>query len=78
MAKKLIRIELIFPDKLIKAPVIYTIANKFNIIPNIFYAVVTETTGEIQLELKGKAADLKQGIRYFKKKGIEVKWKSKR
>ena len=74
-SKKIIRIELVFPDKLIKAPVIYTAAKKFSLIPNIFRAEVTEAAGKVQLELEGKIADLEQSIRYFERKGIGVKRK---
>lgn len=74
-SNKLIRIELVFPDKLIKAPVIYIAAKKFNLVPNIFSAEITETKGKVELELEGKIIDLKQAIRYFERKGIGVKQK---
>lgn len=73
MIKKLIRIELIFPETLIKAPLIYTAAKKFNLVPNISRAKVTETIGEVELELEGTAVNLERGVRYFERKGIEVK-----
>jgi ABC-type methionine transport system ATPase subunit len=73
MAKKIIRIELTFPEALIKEPVIYTAAKKFNFIPNIRKAEVTQTTGKIELELEGTAKDLEKAIEYFERKGIEVR-----
>lgn len=73
MDKQIIRIELIFPDKLIKEPVVFTAGKKFSIIPNIIRAEVTEKTGEIELELEGVVKNLERGIRYFKNKGIKVK-----
>lgn len=71
-AKKLIRVILTFPEALIKEPIIYTAAKKFNLIPNIRRAEVTETLGKIELELEGTAENLERIIRYFKKRRIEV------
>jgi ABC-type methionine transport system ATPase subunit len=72
-SKKLIRVILTFPEALIKEPVIYTAAKKFNFVPNIRQAKVTERLGKIELELEGIAENLEHGIRYFKRRGIEVK-----
>ncbi len=43
-------VHLILPQKLIKEPVIYMISKKFNIIPNIWRANITDETGEAVLE----------------------------
>lgn len=51
MAKKMV--HLVFPQKLIKKPVIYTMANEYNVVPNIRRARVTEKVGEVTLELSG-------------------------
>lgn len=70
MPKKIV--QLIFPQKLIKEPVVYTMAMKCRVIPNIRRAKVTETVGEMVLELEGTAADLEQGIAYLRKTGVNV------
>ena len=51
MAKKMM--HLIFPQRLIKKPVIYTMAKKYGVIPNIRRAKITEAIGEVTLELDG-------------------------
>lgn len=70
MAKKIM--HLIFPQKLIKEPVIYTMAKKYNIIPSIRRAKVTESVGEVTLELSGRKENLEEARRYLEKQGIKV------
>ncbi len=70
MAKKMV--HLIFPQKLIKKPVIYTMSKKFDLIPNIRRAKVTETIGEMSLEIEGSKDNLDKGIKYLSKLGIKV------
>ena len=65
-------VQLIFPQALIKEPVVYTMALKHQVIPNIRRAKVTETVGEMVLELEGTAEALEQGIAYLKKTGVNV------
>lgn len=66
------RVKLTFPQHLIKEPVIFTMAKKFDIMPNIRRARVTETVGEMVLELEGKDENLTKGIDYLKELGIVV------
>ena len=56
------RIKLTFPKDLIREPVIFTMAKKFDVMPNIRRAKVTETMGEVVLELEGTEARLEEGI----------------
>lgn len=66
------RVKLTFPQSLIKEPVIFTMAKQFDVMPNIRRARVTETIGEMILELQGDDANLEKGIRWLKEKGIDV------
>lgn len=70
MPKKIV--HLVFPHKLIKKPVIFTMAKKYNVIPNIRRAKITETIGEVTLELSAKEEDLNKAIKYLEKTGIKV------
>jgi L-aspartate semialdehyde sulfurtransferase ferredoxin len=67
-----IRVKLTFPQNLIKEPVLFSMAKQFNVMPNIRRARITETVGEMVLELEGEDADLEKGIAFLKGKGIEV------
>ena len=66
------RVKLTFPQHLIKEPVLFSMAKQFNVMPNIRRARITETVGEMVLELDGEDADLGKGIAFLKGKGIEV------
>ncbi len=66
------RLKLTFPQDLIKEPVIYTMAKKFNIMPNIRRAKVTESVGEVVLELEGPDAKLEEGIIYLRERGVKI------
>jgi len=70
MAKRVV--QLIFPQKLIKKPVIYTMALRCKVIPNVRRAKVTESVGEMVLELEGTRENLEKGIRFLSRQGIKV------
>lgn len=70
MAKKMV--HLVFPQRLIKRPVIYTMAKKYDVIPNIRRANITETVGEVTLELSGTKENLEKGRKYLERQGVKV------
>ncbi len=66
------RVKLTFPQNLIKEPVIFTMAKKYDLLPNIRRARVTDTVGEMMLELEGEEENLEMGIKSLREQGIEV------
>lgn len=66
------RVKLTFPRRLIKEPVIFTMAKKYDIMPNIRRARVTEKVGEMVLELEGTEENLSKGIQSLEAQGINV------
>lgn len=70
MAKRMVKLT--FPKDLIKKPVTFEMAKKFDIMPNIRRAKVTEEVGEIVLELEASETSLEKGIEYLRKKGVIV------
>lgn len=68
--KKLV--HLIFPKNQIKKPVIYTMAKKYNVVPNIRRANVTEKIGEVTLQLSGSEENLGKAEKYLGKLGVKV------
>lgn len=66
------RVKLTFPQRLIKEPVIFTMAKKYDVMPNIRRARVTETVGEMVLELEGTEENLEKGIKSLREQGVEV------
>ncbi|MEK7376819.1 MAG: NIL domain-containing protein [Candidatus Margulisiibacteriota bacterium] len=73
MAKdKKILIKATFPEKLVQKPVTYTMAKKFNVMPNVRRSKVTKELGEVIMELSGTEENLEKGLKYFKKLGVIV------
>ena len=70
MARK--QVTLIFPQHLIKEPVIYMMAKEYDVIPNIRRARVTESIGEVTLELEGSDENMKKAVVFLEKKGVKV------
>ena len=66
------KLKLIFPVNLIKEPVIFTMAKKYDVMPNITHARVTRTMGEMVLELEGEENNLRAGLQSLKDQGIKV------
>ena len=70
MARK--QVTLIFPQHLIKEPVVYMMAKEYDVVPNIRRAKVTESVGEVTLELEGTEDSLKKAVLFLEKKGVKV------
>ena len=70
MSKK--QVTLTFPQHLIKEPVIYLMVKECGVVPNIRRAKITDTVGEVTLELDGTEEQLKKGIQFLEAKGIKV------
>lgn len=66
------RVKLTFPQHLIREPVIFSMAKKFDVMPNIRRARITETVGEMVLELEGSEDDLEKGIQSLRDQGVDV------
>ena len=66
------RVTLVFPQNQIKEPAVFMMAKKYDIMPNIRRARVTETVGEMMLELQGSEKNLENGIRFLESRGIKV------
>lgn len=70
MAKRIVKLT--FPQELIKKPVTFIMAKQFDVMPNIRRAKVTETVGELVLELEGEGENLEKGIKYLEEQGVKV------
>ncbi len=66
------RVTLVFPQDQIKEPAVFTMAKKYDIMPNIRKARVTESIGEMLLELEGTEKNLADGIKFLESRGIKV------
>lgn len=66
------KVMLKYPEPLIKEPVLFRMAREFDVMPNIRRARVTDTVGEIFLELEGATENLQRGIQYLRDVGVDV------
>ena len=65
-------LDLIFPQRLIKEPVIYQMSKKYDVVFNLRRAKINEKVGEIVLELEGEKDQLSQAIDWLKTQGLKV------
>jgi L-aspartate semialdehyde sulfurtransferase ferredoxin len=66
------RVSLKYPEGLIKEPLLFRMAQQFEVMPNIRRARVTETVGEVTLELEGTPENIAAGLRYLEDAGVQV------
>jgi len=65
-------VKLTFPRSLIREPVTFRMAKRFDVLPNIRRARVTDTAGELVLELEGAEKNLACAIQYLEEQGVRV------
>jgi hypothetical protein len=63
---------LTFPPELIKEPVIFSLGHKFNVVPSIRRAEVTDDRGWVVLELSGEDENIDQAIDWAVSQGVRV------
>lgn len=66
------RLWLMYPPKLITTPVIWEVGSKFNLVPNVRQASVTDEIGIVCLELSGQRSDIKAAVKWLEKIGVSV------
>lgn len=66
------RLKLTFPVERIQEPVIGTLTRRFDLMPNIRRARISEDAGECVLELDGSQANLDRALDYLKEIGVAV------
>ena len=66
------RLWLMYPPKLIKQPIIWELAHKFDVVTNVRQASVTDEIGIVCLELEGAPAEVEAGMKWLKKLGVNV------
>lgn len=66
------RVTIVFPQDKIKEPVVFMMAKECNVVPNIRRARVTETVGEMTLEIDGNDTDIEKAVKFLEDHGLEV------
>ncbi len=65
-------LDLIYPQNLIREPVLYSMVKEVPVIFNIRRAKVNDKVGEIVLELEGSQTDLERAVEYLRSRGIKA------
>lgn len=66
------RVRLRYPQEQIQEPLIALLTKDYNVMTNIRRARVTETIGEVVLEIDGDDSNVAMGIDFLKSKGVSV------
>ena len=66
------RVWLTYPPQKIKRPIIWELGKKFDIITDIRQASVNDELGIVCLELDGSPSEIKAGITWLEKHGVNV------
>jgi ABC-type methionine transport system ATPase subunit len=65
-------VSMTFSEEMIQEPVIYRLGNEFDVVTNIFRAMVTEKEGWVLLEIQGKADEVQRAVDFLKSLGVAV------
>lgn len=66
------RVRLVFPDELVREPVVAKLARDFAVEPNIRRAAVEEHSGWIVCELGGEPAAVAAALSWLEEAGVSV------
>jgi len=67
-----LRFHIRFPEAKIKEPIIYQIGHEYKVVTNVRRADVRETTGWMDVELSGDAAEIERAVQGLRTKGCIV------
>jgi len=67
-----VRVKLVFPEHLVKQPIIARLVREFDVMPNIRRASIEEHMGWIICELGGETAAVEKAVAWLNDLGIEV------
>ena len=66
------RVRLTFPAELVRQPVVGQLVRRFDVMPNIRRADVSDDVGWIVCELDGDAAVLDRAVDWLRGEGVQV------
>ena len=66
------RLWLMFPARLITRPILWELAQSFEVVTNVRQASVTDEIGLVSLEIDGTREEIKKAIAWLEEMGIKV------
>jgi len=61
-----------FPKEQIGEPILYTLGQRFKVIPNIRGATINDQMGIVFLELEGEDAEIERAVAYLRERKVRV------
>ncbi len=68
----MVRLQLIYPEEMIREPVLCMVCKNFDVILNIRTAKVTQDTGILTVEIDGDSDEIEKAIKFIEEKGVTV------
>lgn len=66
------RIFCTIPQDLIKQPLLFSLVQRFSVVPNIRGASVTDTIAILSLELEGEEKHVAEAVTFLREEGVQV------
>ncbi|WP_457600884.1 NIL domain-containing protein [Hydrogenivirga sp.] len=68
----MVRLQLIYPEELVKEPVLCMVCKNFDVVLNIRTAKVTKDTGILSVEIDGESEEIEKAIKFIEERGVNV------
>ena len=68
----MVRLQLIYPEELVKEPVLCMVCKNFDVVLNIRTAKVTQDTGILTVEMDGESEEIEKAIKFIEERGVSV------
>ena len=68
----MVRLQLIYPEEMIREPVLCMVCKNFDVVLNIRTAKVTQDTGILTVEIDGDSDEIEKAIKFIEEKGVTV------
>ena len=68
----ILRARLVFPERLVREPVIARLVRRFDVEPSIRRASIDDHSGWMLLELSGEPSAVEGGLTWLAEQGVEV------
>lgn len=69
-----IRLFCTIPQRLIQQPLLFTLVSRFQVVPNIRGASVTENIAILSLEIEGEDAKVDAAVEFLRAEGVQVEF----
>ncbi len=68
----MVRLQLIYPEEMIREPILCMVCKNFDVVLNIRTAKVTQDTGILTVEIDGDSDEIEKAIKFIEEKGVTV------